>query len=174
MTEILDLVLYSDNIIIIALSLLVFVITDIIKKILPANSNLKTAIIPFLLGIIIYSIFSMLVYKDKDIFVLVKQGISVGGVATLIYATTSQIVKDGGIKKALTQILKGILTNSSLKSIVADIIEGYSEENTHEENYELVYLLLTSNTSLSEEECKTITEIIMKAFTENDKGNIKL
>jgi hypothetical protein len=47
---------------------------------------------------------------------------------------------------------------------VADIIDGYSEENTHEENAKSILMLLISNTTLSEEECKTITDIIMKAF----------
>lgn len=174
MTEILDTVLSNDNIFIIGLAFVVFVITDIIKKILPSSTRLKTGLIPFLLGILLYSIFAVFLFKEKNVFEILEHGISVGGVATLIYAVGTQIVKDGGIKKTLTQILKGILTNSSLKSIVSDIIDGYSEENTHEENYEVILMLLTSNTSMSEEECKTITEIIMKAFTDKDKGDLKL
>ena len=66
--------------------------------------------------------------------------------------------------KSITKILQGVLTNTPIQSIVSNIIDGYSEENTHEENANSILMLLISNTTLSEEECKVITDIIMKAF----------
>ncbi len=174
MTEILDLVLSNGNILIIGLAFIVFVLTNIIKKILPETTRLKTGLIPFMLGILLYSIIGIIFFKQQSFVKIIEQGVSVGGVSTLIYAIGNQIANGGGIKKTLTKILKGVLSNSSLKSIVADIIDGYSEENSHEENYKVILMLLSSNTSMSEEECKTITEIIMKAFSQKDKGDLKL
>ena len=95
---------------------------------------------------------------------IIEGGVKVGGTATLVYAICAQAIKNGGIEKTLTKILKGVLTNSPTQNIVADIIDGYSEDKTHEENANVILMLLASNTSMSEEECKTITEIIMKAF----------
>ena len=163
MTEIIDLLLTND-IVKIALSFIVFILTDIIKKALPQNKTLKTVIIPFILGIIIYAVFGIIFIKGSTALSLIQGGIEIGGMATLIFAIVTQTVKSGSIEKTLTKILKGVLTNSPIKNVVADIIDGYSEENTHEENANSILMLLISNTSLSEEECMAITEIIMKAF----------
>ena len=163
MTEILNLVFTSDTITI-ALAFVVFVITNIIKKVLPSSTKLKTVIIPFMLGVILYSVFGLIFLEQTNPLNLLKKGVEVGGVATLIFALYTQALNNGGIEKTLTKILKGVLTNSPTKNIVADIIDGYSEDKTHEENANIILMLLATNTSMSEEECKTITEIIMKAF----------
>ena len=163
MTEIINLLLNND-IIKITLAFVVFVLTNIIKKALPQNKTLKTVIIPFILGMIIYSVFGIIFLKGSTALSLLQGGIEIGGLATLIYAIATQTINSGSIEKTLTKILKGVLTNSPTKNIVADIIDGYSENNTHEENANSILMLLISNTSLSEEECKTITDIIMKAF----------
>jgi hypothetical protein len=161
--EIIDLLLNND-IIKITLAFIVFVLTNIIKKALPQNKTLKTVIIPFILGIIIYAVFGIIFIKGSTALSLLQGGVEIGGMATLIFAIVSQTIKSGSIEKTLTKILKGVLTNSPIKNVVADIIDGYSEENTHEENAKSILMLLISNTTLSEEECKTITDIIMKAF----------
>ncbi len=163
MTEIMNLLLNTD-IIKIAFALTVYIITHFIKKILPQNKTLKTVIIPFILGIILYSIFGIIFLKGTSALSLIQSGVEIGGMATLIYAIITQTINNGSLEKTLTKILKGVLTNSPTKNIVADIIDGYSENNTHEENANSILMLLISNTSLSEEECKAITDIIMKAF----------
>ena len=163
MTEIMSLLLNSD-IQTVALAFIVYILTNVLKKVLPENKKLKTVIIPFILGIILHSIFGLIFLKERSFISLLQGGVEVGGVATLIYAILTQTIKSGGIEKTLTKILKGVLTNSPVKNIVADIIDGYSEENTHEENAKSITMLLVSNTSLTEEECKAITDIIMKAF----------
>ena len=163
MTEIINLLLNND-IITIVLAFIVYFLTDIIKKVLPENKTLKTVIIPFLLGVIIYAVFGILFIKESTALSLLQGGVEIGGMATLIYAVISQTIKSGGIEKTLTKILQGVLTNTPIQSIVSNIIDGYSEENTHEENANSILMLLISNTTLSEEECKVITDIIMKAF----------
>ena len=163
MTEIIDLLLNKD-IITIVLAFIVFILTNVIKKVLPENKALKTVIIPFILGVIIYAIFGIIFIKQSTALSLLQGGVEVGGVATLIYAVVAQTLKSGSIEKTLTKILKGVLTNSPIQNIVSNIIDGYSENNTHEENANSILMLLISNTSLSEDECKAITDIIMKAF----------
>ena len=133
MTEIINLLLNND-IITIILAFIVYILTDIIKKVLPENKTLKTAIIPFLLGIIIYAIFGILFIKQSTALSLLQGGVEIGGMATLIFAVITQTIKSGSIEKTLTKILKGVLTNSPIQNIVSNIIDGYSEENTHEEN----------------------------------------
>ncbi len=163
MTEIINLLLNND-IVKITLAFVVFALTDIIKKALPQSKSIKTVIIPFLLGIIIYFIFGIIFIKGSSPLTLLQGGVEIGGMATLIFAIISQTLKSDNIEKTLTKILKGVLTNSPIKNVVADIIDGYSDKNTHEENANSILMLLISNTSLSEEECKAITDIIMKAF----------
>ncbi len=163
MTEIFNLLLNSD-ITKIVVAFIVYILTNILKKVLPENKKLKTVIIPFILGVILYSVYGLIFIKGISFVALLQGGVEVGGVATLIYAIISQTLKSGSIEKTITKILKGVLTNSPIKNIVADIIDGYSEDNTHEQNANSILMLLVSNTSLTEEECKTITDIIMKAF----------
>ena len=80
--EIIDLLLNND-IIKITLAFIVFVLTNIIKKALPQNKTLKTVIIPFILGIIIYAVFGIIFIKDSTALSLLQSGIEIGEITAV-------------------------------------------------------------------------------------------
>ena len=149
---------------ILTLAFITFFLTNLIKKYIPEKFKNKVGLIPFVLGIIISAIYSLIAYKGIDLLSLIKKGVQVGGVATFIYAFIKQLLKKDTLEKTLTNVLTGILQGNSLKTAVKEIIEGYSQENSFNVNADIISEVIKNNTEYPPETCKTISELIINAL----------
>lgn len=152
---------------VLALAFITFILTNIIKKFIPETLKHKIAIIPFVLGIIVSAIFSLIVDKNFDFLFIIKKGVQVGGVSTFIYAFIKQLLKKDTLEKHITKILNGILQGNTLKTAVKAILDSCSKDNEFTLNTDIVSKVIKENTNYSEDACKTISEIIINAL--NDK-----
>lgn len=151
---------------ILTLAFITFFLTNIIKKFIPEKFKSKVGLIPFILGLIISAIYSLIAYKGIDLLSLIKKGVQVGGVATFIYAFIKQLLKKDTLEKNVTNVLNGILQGNNLKTAVKQILEGYSSENNSSINADIILEVIKSNTEYSTDTCKTISEIILKVLQE--------
>ena len=116
----------------------VFLLTNLIKPIIPKSLKKKICLFPFIIGI------------------------GLGGLATLIYAIFKQMLKGNNLEKNISTILEGIMSSSTLKNVSQSIIKNYSQSKSNEENLQTVSQLIAENTSISESECKAVSGIILK------------
>ncbi len=151
---------------ILTLSIITYILTNIIKKYIPDKYQSKVGLIPFILGLIISAIYSLIAYKGIDLLSLIKKGVQVGGVATFIYAFIKQLLKKDNLEKHVTNVLNGILQGNTLKTAVKEILEGYSLENDSSKNADIIYEVIKNSTEYSNDICKTISEIILNAIQE--------
>jgi hypothetical protein len=149
---------------IIIFSILTFIITNLIKKKIPDKYSNTISILPFFIGII-FSLISTLLYKTKiDLMTILMKGVQIGGVATFIYAFIKQLLKEKGLEKNIGNILKGLLDSQTIKGAVKKITSLYEKDTSDEENVLLISKIISENTSFSENECKTISEIVLNAI----------
>lgn len=160
-------ILKNFNAELLIIAFITYIITEIVKKFLPEKYRNLTSIIPFLLSTLIYGAFGYFYKGLTDILLLLTGGIQTGGLATFIYALLKQIFKNKDVKSVIGDILKGILTYGSAKSVAKDIVKNYSEANTLEDNKKLISSTIASSTSISQAECDAITSIIIKAMKNN-------
>ncbi len=149
---------------ILTLAILTFILTNVIKKFIPENFKNKVGLLPFVLGILLSGIYSLIAYKGIDILSILKKGVQVGGVATFIYAFIKQLLKKDTLENTITKILNGILDGTTLKTAVKQILDGYSLDGEDSKNAELISEVIKNSTAFSNEECKTISEIIINAL----------
>ena len=149
---------------ILILSILVFILTNVIKKYVPEKYSNTICILPFLLGIVLVSIYSIIFLKIYNVVELLKKGVQVGGLATFIYAFIKQLLKEKVVEKNISDILKGILDAKTIKKTVKEIVNKYSSTISVDESSKKVYDVLLKNTQLCEKECLVISEIIMTAL----------
>lgn len=152
---------------ILTLAFITFILTNIIKKYVPEKFKDKIGLLPFILGIIISAIYSLIAYKGIDVLSLIKKGVQVGGVSTFIYAFIKQLLKKDSLENHITSILNGILSGNNLKTAVKEILEGYSKDNDFTVNTDIISKVIENCTEYSKDACKTISEIITNAL--NDK-----
>ena len=149
---------------VLVLALITYIITNIIKRYIPEKYKNKVCLVPFVLGILFSGIYSIIANEKFVFLTIINKGIQTGGIATFIYAFLKQILKKDNLEKSLTDILRGIIDGSSLKSTVNKIIKNYSSQNTVEEKSSNISKILIENTNFSEEESKSISEIIINAL----------
>ncbi len=149
---------------ILTLAILTFILTNVLKKFIPDNFQNKVGLIPFILGILLAGIYSLIAYKEFDIFAILKKGVAVGGVATFIYAFIKQILKKDNLEKTITNILYGIVDSTSLKGAVKEILNNYSTDNTEFDNVDIISKIIEKSGKFSLSEAKTISEIIINAL----------
>ncbi len=149
---------------ILVLALITYFITNIIKHYIPEKYKNKIGLVPFVLGILFSGIYSLIAFKGIDVLTVIKKGIQTGGIATFIYAFLKQLLKKDNLEKTLTDILRGIIDSSVLKTTVNQIVKDYSTESSIEESSLKISSVIKDNTNFTVEECKTISEIIINAL----------
>ena len=111
--EILE-VLQKFNLETLIFAFVTYLITCVIKKILPYNAKKIIPITPFILGVLEYFAYAYFLTKCTDYLYIFKTGLQIGGVATFYYAIIKQLSKSGNLQSTVSDILKGILKNKSV------------------------------------------------------------
>ena len=140
----------------------VFLLTNLIKPIIPKSLKKKICLLPFIIGILLSFVYSYFIKKEQNLMFVLENGIGLGGLATLIYAIIKQMLKGDNLQKNISTILEGIMSSSTLKNVSQSIVKNYSQSKSNEENLQTVSQLIAENTSISESECKAVSGIILK------------
>ncbi len=162
-------VLQKFNIETLTLALITYLITCVVKKIVPYNAKKIITILPFVIGVLLFFTYAYFLLKCTDYLYVLKKGLQIGGIATFYYAITKQLSKDGNLKSTISDILKGILKTKPLGTVASKIINSYSTSNSDEQNMQKIAEIIAQNTSISQSECQSITGIILKEITSANK-----
>lgn len=150
------------------LAFIVFILTNILKKIIPSIKSGLVAITPFVLGVLLYLTLGFFVIKTYTFTNCLYSGLRVGGIATLYYAIFKQVfLKSENISKIISNILKGIVSSSSISKTTENILKELKLGEDSATTAKAIYNVLAGSTSLSDLECNAITSLVIKAFTEN-------
>lgn len=151
--------MYSIDVLVIAG--VVSVITGLIKKVIPEKIKSLIGLIPFILGIILYGLYSYFILNLLDVFCVISKGFQCGGVATLYYTFFKQILSSSGsVKKAVQDVLKGVLSTSAIKDVANLITKNFSHTDSDEETENTVRQILTDNADIPTEVSSAIAKII--------------
>lgn len=163
------LILQKFNVETLILAGVTYLLTSVLKKIIPYKNKKIIHIVPFIIGILLFFCYAFFLLNSKDLLFIFKKGLSIGGIATFYYAIVKQLSKNGTLKSTVSDILKGILKSSSVSSVASKIIKKYSSNNSNQQNHEAVSTIIAQNTSISQQECTAITDIILKEMENTTK-----
>ncbi|MBR5438759.1 MAG: hypothetical protein IKV61_00880 [Clostridia bacterium] len=162
-------VLQRFNIETLILALVTYLITCVIKKLVPYNAKKIIPILPFIFGVTLFFVYAYFLLKCTDYLFVIKKGLQIGGVATFYYAIIKQLSKNGNLKSTVSDILKGILKTQSVSAVASKIINSFSSQNSDEQNQQKIAEIIAQNTSINNSECQIITGIILKEITNANK-----
>ena len=149
------------------IAFIIFILTNILKKVIPSIKNHFVAITPFVLGIIVYLLLGVFVIKTNDLTTSLYYGLRAGGIATLYYAIFKQLfLKNENISTIISNILKGIVSASSISKTTENILKELKLGEDSTVTAKAIYNILAGSTSLSDLECNAVTSLVIKAFTE--------
>lgn len=162
-TEILSYLKTFDTLVLIV-GFIAFLLTFLIKKMIPDRFHRIVFIVPFILGIIAFGIYYCFFLGKTEIFEPLKKGIQAGGVATFYYAVFKQVYKSGNVKGAVKEILTGIFSNKTVKNVSKEISASCDKTASVEENKRKISEIIAENASVSEKQCEVLTDIILSAM----------
>ncbi len=149
------------------IALIVFILTNILKKFVPTTHNNLIVLMPFVLGIIFYFLYTKIILLSFSLDDLFSKGLRVGGIATLYYAIIKQLFSGkANISKIISNILKGIISPTTIEKTTKNILKELNFGQDNEVSSQAVYNIIAGNASISEDECNALTSIIIKAFEE--------
>lgn len=154
------------------IALIVFILTNILKKFVPASHNNFIVLLPFVLGILFNFLYSKFILCDFSFDELFNVGLRIGGVATLYYAIIKQLFSNSSnVSKIISNILKGIVSPNSIEKTTKNILKELNFGQDNELCAQAIYNIIAGNTSISENECNALTSIVIKAFEETKTKN---
>ena len=149
------------------IALIVFILTNILKKFVPTSRSSIIVLIPFVLGIIFHFLYSKFIIFSFSFDDLLNKGLKIGGIATLYYAIVKQLFSGkANISKIISNILKGIVSPTSIEKTTKSILKELNLGQDNELSSEAIFNIIAGNASISESECNALTSIVMKAFEE--------
>ena len=155
---------------IIILGLLVSVFTGIIKKIIPEKIKSLISIVPFILGILFYGLYSYFLLHLFDVYNVAVKGFQCGGVATLLYAFFKQILSSSGsVKKAVQDVMKGVLSTTAIKDLSTKISKAFSATESDEETEKNVRQILIDSAQIPNEIAWAMAKIITVTLSKKKK-----
>ncbi|MBQ9782490.1 MAG: hypothetical protein IJW26_04855, partial [Clostridia bacterium] len=96
------------------IALIIYILTNIIKKFVPSNHANIIVLMPFIFGIISYFLYSKFLINSFTVDDLFNKGLRIGGIATLYYAIIKQLFSSkANLSKIISNILKGIVSPNS-------------------------------------------------------------
>ena len=154
---------YSLDVLI--LSVVIMIVTNLIKLILPQKFSNFKGYIPFLLGIIFYALSSLLSTKELSVLDVLSRGVQSGGLATLIYAFYKHILKSkGDVKGAIYDLLKGIISSTAITDVAKNLSTLFSSELSTSEMKSKIEEILKENTEVDSDVLNAISKLIINVF----------
>ncbi len=151
---------YSLDVLII--SVIITLITNLIKKILPESLSNFKGYVPFVLGIIFYATFSFFSPRELSVCDVFSRGVQSGGLATLIYAFYKHISKcKGDVKGAISDLLKGILSSKSVNDVANTVSALFKTQLSNDDMQSKIEKILKENTQIEGDLLTAITKLIM-------------
>ncbi len=149
------------------IAFIVYILTNILKKFVSSKNNNFIVLMPFVLGVISYFIYSKFILCSFSFDDLFNNGLRTGGIATLYYAIIKQVFSNkSNISKIISNILKGIVSPNSIETTTKNILKELNFGQDNELCSQAIYNIIAGNTSISEQECSALTSIVIKAFEE--------
>ena len=149
------------------IALLIYILTNILKKFVPSNHNNVIVLMPFALGVISYFFYSKFLICSFSFDDLFNKGLRIGGIATLYYAIVKQLFSSkANVSKIIGNILKGIVSPNSIEKTTKNILKELNFGQDNELSSQAIYNIIAGNASISEAECNALTSIVIKAFEE--------
>ena len=145
-------------------------IVQVLKKFLTEKHKNLTGILPFLIGTLIYFLYSALFLYSFNFYVIFSKGIQAGGIATLFYQFLKQLsLNKGNIKKAVEDLLKGIISTKTISKVVTLITKEYSTEISEEELNLLITDILKQHTEMPEDVLQAVAKLIWQTIANKHK-----
>ena len=151
---------YSLDVLI--LSIIITLVTNLIKVVLPEKLSNFKGYIPFILGIIFYTVFSFFSVRELSVFDVISRGVHSGGIATLIYAFCKHISKrKGDVKGAISDLLKGVLSSKAISDVAGTLSTLFKTQLSIDEMQLKIEEILRENTQIDEDVVTAITKLII-------------
>ncbi len=155
---------------VLVLGVIISLLTGLIKKIIPDKIKSLVSIIPFLLGILLYGLYSYFLLNLFEVYSVITKGFQCGGVATLCYAFFKQILSSSGsVKQAVQNVLKGVLSTSVIKEISTAISKKFSVTESDEETEMNVRKILSESADIPKEISWAMAKIIAVTLSKKKK-----
>lgn len=149
------------------IALIVYILTNILKKFVPSSRSNVIILIPFVLGVIFYFLYSKFIVCLFTFDDLLNKGLKIGGIATLYYAIAKQLFSNkANVSKIISNILKGIVSPTTIEKTTKSILKELNLGQDSQISADAIYNIIAGNASISESECNALTSIVIKAFEE--------
>ena len=149
------------------IALIVYILTNILKKFVPSSRSNVIILIPFVLGVIFYFLYSKFIVFVFTFDDLLNKGLKIGGIATLYYAIAKQLFSNkANVSKIISNILKGIVSPTTIEKTTKSILKELNLGQDSQISADAIYNIIAGNASISESECNALTSIVIKAFEE--------
>lgn len=145
-------------------------LTQVVKKVLPEKLKDLTGILPFLISGITYSVYSAIFLSSFNLSFIFNKGIQAGGIATLCYLFFKQLfLNKGNLHKAISDLLKGILSTKTISKVVTLITKEYSTEISEEELILSITEILKENTDISDDVLQAVAKLVQQTIDKKGK-----
>lgn len=152
------------------MGVIISLLTGIFKKIIPEKIKSLIGLVPFILGILLYGLYSYFLLNLSDFYAIITKGFQCGGVATLYYAFFKQILNSSGsVKQAVQNVLKGVLSTQAVKKLSSTISSKLSLTETDEETELKIRQILSENADIPKEISWAMARIIAVTISSKKK-----
>ncbi len=149
------------------IALIVYILTNILKKFVPSSRSNVIILIPFVLGVVFYFLYGKFIVCTFSFDDLLNKGLKIGGIATLYYAIVKQLFSGkANVSKIISNILKGIVSPTTIEKTTKSILKELNLGQDSQISTDAIYNIIAGNASISESECNALTSIVIKAFEE--------
>ena len=157
---------YSAEILLIAI--LTCITTQTVKKLVPEKFKTLVGYLPFVIGSIFYAVYCLIFSMPVDFGTSLNKGVQAGGVATLLYVFFKHINSSKfDAKKAIKDLLKGILTSEAVSNVSELIMNNFSKDVTDEELLVSVTDILKNNTEIESDVLEVVAKLIKQTLIDN-------
>lgn len=152
------------------IGILVFIITFFLKKIIPESLKNFVGLIPFILGVILYALYSLIFLHEFVFYLILNKGIQSGAIATIIHAFSKQVVtSNGNLKKSVSELLSGILSSKSITEILNAINKQTQSTLTEEEKTKEIEKIILQNTEVPDDVKEVLVKLTMQTLSQEKK-----
>lgn len=146
-----------------------FLLVNVIKKLIPEKFKKIIPLLPFALGIILSVAAGYVFKREINLESVLTGGIKSGGEATFLYALYRQLIKKaGGEKQAVEKILSVLVDKNNLKKASEEIVSLLKSEPDKSRLAEKMGGVIASNASVSEDVLGATIKLLFKAVEKTE------